>query len=134
MCDESQTVPFNNASIISPYTDCKCSPILLVDDNDFNLLTLKEIIKDLCDIECDLACNGQEAVEKVFEKRCCSYKVIFMDIMMPVMDGFEATKEISRYFAFENKLKMPKIIALSAMSHQDGVDKCLDAGMDRFCK
>jgi CheY-like chemotaxis protein len=66
------------------------------------------------DLKCDIASDGLEAVNLVKNINCCNYKVIFMDCMMPVMDGFEATKHIKEYLKTKNKDIL--IVGLSAMS------------------
>lgn len=80
--------------------------VLLVEDNKINqLLTSKILINK--GFKCDVANNGLEAVEKVKEKK---YAIILMDIMMPIMDGFEASEIISGL-----KPEIP-IVALTAIS------------------
>ncbi|CAI2768126.1 Sensor histidine kinase RcsC [Flavobacterium collinsii] len=80
--------------------------VLLVEDNKINqLLTSKILISK--GFKCDVANNGLEAVEKVKEKK---YAIILMDIMMPIMDGFEASEIISGL-----KPEIP-IVALTAIS------------------
>lgn len=80
--------------------------ILLVEDNKINqLLTSKILVSK--GFSCDVANNGLEAVEKVKDKK---YAIILMDIMMPVMDGFEAAKIIN---SLEPEIP---VIALTAIS------------------
>ncbi len=70
--------------------------MLTVDDNEFNLFTFAEILK-LYDITTDMAYNGQDAVEKFNASlRSNPYKIVFMDVDMPVMNGFEATIQINK--------------------------------------
>ena len=72
---------------------CECPSILLVDDNQVNLMVLKGYLASM-PYKVEVAFNGQEAVDRVVEKsrnRCCKqYKVIYMDINMPIMNGIEA--------------------------------------------
>lgn len=99
----------------------KGSHILLVEDNETN----KEIIISLLEdsgIKIDTASNGFEAVRKVEDN---DYELVFMDIQMPVMDGYEATKEI------RNSNKEIPIIALTANAMKDSIEKTLSAGMNR---
>jgi len=70
-----------------------------VDDNFFNLVPLELILRETFQLTVDKAQNGLDAVNKVrndINKKCCNvrYKLILMDLNMPVMDGFRATQEI----------------------------------------
>jgi two-component system sensor histidine kinase/response regulator len=65
----------------------------------FNLIPLELLLKVKFNIIVDMAMNGQEAVEmfkKNHMKTCCDvrYKIVFMDINMPIMDGYQATSHI----------------------------------------
>lgn len=79
--------------------------ILLVDDNEFNIYTLRKQLESLKIFvgKFDFAYNGKDAIDKVSEKKCpfCknNYCLIFMDLNMPVKDGFEATREICEYYS-----------------------------------
>ena len=67
--------------------------VLIVDDNDNNRLTLNLLLEEVEDVEVHEAEDGQIAVEMCVKQ---NYDLIFMDIMMPNMDGFEATKYIKQ--------------------------------------
>jgi osomolarity two-component system sensor histidine kinase NIK1 len=102
--------------------------ILLVEDNVLNqrivLFSLKKFNHAVT-----IANNGLEAVEKFKED---NFDVILMDIMMPVMDGLEATTKIREE---EVRLKAPKrtpIIALTANTMDNDRTKCISYGMDEF--
>lgn len=102
--------------------------ILLVEDNVLNqrivLFSLKKFNHAVT-----VAYNGLEAVEKFKED---NFDVILMDIMMPVMDGLEATTRIREE---ENRKKAEKrtpIIALTANTMDNDRTKCLSYGMDEF--
>jgi CheY-like chemotaxis protein len=82
----------------------------------------------------DSATNGFEAVERVkanrgvaFNKKKSEYSVILMDIIMPKMDGVEATKKISELFPRKHR---PKIIAVTARITDDAQTDYIQAGMD----
>jgi PAS domain S-box-containing protein len=97
--------------------------VLLVEDNDINRLYAGSILKTWgCEIE--TAENGFVAVEKIKNQ---TFDVVLMDIQMPVMDGFEATKAIRSFDSPKNKLP---IIALTANASRRDVEKCLAEGMD----
>jgi len=104
--------------------------ILLVEDNKIN----QEIVVGLLDesnIVIDIANNGKEAVEKFNENR---YDLIFMDIQMPIMDGYEAAKIIRKKekecaVSSQHSANIP-IIALSANVMKNDIEKSKDAGMN----
>lgn len=96
--------------------------ILLVEDNLINQKVTVRLLKKFGYI-LDVAVNGSEALEMVKRKE---YNIIFMDIQMPVMDGFEATKRIKRMFPVD---KCPIVIAMTAAVMKGDKEKCLEAGM-----
>lgn len=81
--------------------------ILIVDDNEVNLKVTQGLLEPL-QMKMDLACSGKEAVSKISQKQ---YDLIFMDHMMPEIDGVETTHIIRRFY--ENYAQVP-IIALTA--------------------
>jgi PAS domain S-box-containing protein len=97
--------------------------ILLVEDNDINRLYAGSILK-MWGCPFDTAENGEVAIEKL---KNAHFDLILMDIQMPIMDGFEATKEI-RNWANE-KSEIP-IVALTANATQRDTEKCLALGMN----
>ena len=100
--------------------------ILLVDDNEMNIKVTKALLKpfEMC---IDTASNGQEAVEKVKNNK---YDLVFMDHMMPIMDGVEATK-IIRKFEGEYYSTLP-IIALTANVMKDARELFAKEKMNDF--
>ena len=72
--------------------------------------------------------NGEEAVDIVSQSVPGRFDFIFMDIMMPVMDGLEATRQIRTLNRKDTK-EIP-IIAMTANAFQDDIRDCIDAGMD----
>ncbi|MEP2771801.1 MAG: ATP-binding protein [Fulvivirga sp.] len=100
--------------------------ILLVEDNDINRLYALNILKKWkCTV--DGAENGYIALEKL---RSNEYDIILMDIQMPIMDGYEATKNIRNTFPAP-KNKIP-IIALTANAIKGDNEKCLELGMNDY--
>ncbi|WP_159086028.1 response regulator [Flavobacterium faecale] len=102
--------------------------MLLVDDNKINLLVLqKQIVNKLKKCELTIAYNGLEALNLIKENQ---YDIILMDVIMPVMDGIEATTHI-RALTDSVKNKIP-IIALTANVGEKELNACLNAGMNDF--
>lgn len=97
--------------------------ILLAEDNDINRLYATSILK-MWECTADTAENGYVALEKV---RNNDYDIILMDIQMPVMDGFEATRAIKKRGAPKNQIP---IIALTANSSSKDIEKCMASGMN----
>ncbi len=99
--------------------------ILLVEDNEINKKFFIKLLSKYY-LSCDVATNGQDSVNACAKKK---YDVIFMDCQMPVMDGYEATRQIR---SMEGRKKHTVIIALTAFAMRDDADKCLEAGMDDY--
>ena len=100
---------------------------LLVEDNEINLEIATIMLQDLGLIVTP-AQNGKEALDIFEQSDTHTFDYIFMDVMMPVMDGLEATKRI-RSLDREDAKTTP-IIALSANTFEDDIKECLDAGMN----
>mgnify|MGYP006197836109 CR=1 FL=1 len=98
--------------------------VLVVDDNPVNRTLLTAFLKRL-GIVCQLACDGQEAVELV--RNSGPFDLIFMDLVMPSLDGLEATRQI-RSLA----IKQPFICGLSANAFDSDKDACAAHGMNHF--
>jgi CheY-like chemotaxis protein len=100
--------------------------ILLAEDVDINReIVLALLEPTLLDIDC--ATNGLEAV-RMFSENPDKYKMIFMDIQMPDMDGYEATRQI-RALKTSNATSIP-IIAMTANVFKEDVDNSIKAGMN----
>ena len=97
--------------------------ILLVEDYKHNQLIVAKYLKQLAE-ELDIAENGALALEKFQQKH---YDAILMDMQMPVMDGYTATRKI-RQFERERGLRPTPIIALTAHAHKEAALKSLQAG------
>ena len=100
---------------------------LLVEDNEINLEIATIMLQDLGLIVTP-AQNGKEALDIFEQSNTHTFDYIFMDVMMPVMDGLEATRRI-RSLNREDAKTTP-IIALSANAFEDDIKECLNAGMN----
>jgi len=127
--DKNQTEKSQSEEIAGIFAERR---ILLVEDVEIN----REIVQTLLEptqlkIEC--AENGAEAV-RMFMETPNKYDMIFMDIQMPVMDGYEATKRIRAVEAelnkSDNSRKQIPIIAMTANVFKEDIEKCLENGMN----
>lgn len=109
------------------YVDFSEKNILLVDDNITNRLVATELLKRW-NLTPSIAENGLEAVEAIKE---ASFDLVFMDCMMPEMDGYEASLAIRNYEVDTGAHPTP-IIALTANAMDDDRLKCLRAGMTDY--
>lgn len=101
--------------------------VLLVEDNELNMEIAEELVS-LTGVQVEKAYDGQEAVDLVSNSPPGYYDLIFMDIQMPVMDGYEATRQI-RSLDREDARKLP-IFAVSANALAEDVQNSLKAGMN----
>jgi signal transduction histidine kinase/DNA-binding NarL/FixJ family response regulator len=140
--DKQQTEKTKVANIAGIFAGRR---ILLVEDVDIN----REIVQTILEptkLEIDCAENGKEAV-RMFAEAPSRYDMIFMDIQMPEMDGYEATRRIRAIEAEQQKSsanfsegktqsndiylqKQIPIIAMTANVFKEDIEKCLDAGMN----
>lgn len=121
---------FGLLHVNAPETDKKVNfngkKVLLVDDNELNREIAQEILED-CGIVVTTACDGAKAVEYMKNVTPGACDLILMDVQMPIMDGYEATREIRKL----NKIaaEIP-IIAMTANAFADDQQAALDAGMN----
>lgn len=107
-------------------TENKKYKILVAEDNPINIKVSAFVLKPIADV-IDIAQNGAEVLEKLKNN---TYDVILMDVKMPIMDGYEATIKIREMEAV-NKVEKPIIIiATTANSQPEEVDKCKNIGMN----
>ncbi len=101
--------------------------ILVVEDIEVNRLVLVKILKTR-GATCDIAKDGREAVEMFEKSDPGEYDMILMDVQMPVMNGYQATREIRK--GNHPCGKTVPIIAMTANAFADDVRDALEAGMD----
>jgi CheY-like chemotaxis protein len=97
-----------------------------VEDNDFNQMILRELL-ETAGASVQVAGNGREAL-KVLRASDVPFDLVLMDVQMPEMDGFEATRQIRA----DPALAGLPIIAMTANAGEDDRARCLAAGMDGF--
>jgi CheY-like chemotaxis protein/nitrogen-specific signal transduction histidine kinase len=101
--------------------------VLLVEDNELNMEIAEELLRQT-GVEVDKAENGRVAVDRVNEMPENYYDLIFMDIQMPEMNGYEATKSIRG--SWREDMKTVPIVAMSADAFNDDVKHAKDVGMN----
>jgi len=110
----------------------RSAKILLAEDNEINLMVATEILAR-AGYHCDAVSDGQSAVEAA---RSGQYDLILMDCQMPLMDGFEASRQIREVEAKAQSSGSPvkriPIVALTANAIKGDRERCLDAGMDEY--
>ena len=130
------SISANNSSVSKELWSCNCKPrILTVDDTPFNVVAMGILLKEYWKIEQESAVNGEIAVnmfKEACQKECgCpnrAYRIIFMDIQMPIMDGKIASSKIIE-LANEGPPVDTSIIAVTAYSSEDNVKECKEIGM-----
>ena len=108
-------------------TDFSGKRVLLVEDNELNMEIASELLS-YTGVETDCAENGQVALEKVKNSEAGHYDLILMDIQMPLMNGYEATRAIRALDRPD--LKDLPIIAMTANAFSDDIFKAHESGMN----
>ena len=101
--------------------------ILIADDNEYNRIVAEDTLRSKAEVLIQTASNGKEAIELL---QLHEFDVILMDVQMPEMNGFEATRFIREHLPLPNK-DIP-IIALTASVLRTDLDKCRQAGMNSY--
>lgn len=113
----------------APIADENTKMVLVVEDNKVNQQVVAINLKKL-KLPHLIASDGKEALEH-YKRHVGGFSVILMDCMMPIMDGFEATRAI-RLFEQQEEAHRVRIIALTASILDDDIQKCFDSGMDDY--
>ena len=116
------TAPFTGQTG-NPFIIFENKRILIAEDNEINQLLLKHLFKEW-NLDYDMALNGNEAIELLTQK---NFDLILMDLQMPEMDGYTATKHIREVM----HLKIP-IIAITAHAMAGEREKCMGFGMNEY--
>ncbi len=98
--------------------------ILLTEDNEINQQVARELLESY-GLKVTIVNNGIQAVEAVHQKE---FDLVFMDIQMPEMDGYQATRQIRK----EQRFKSLPVLAMTAHAMAGAKEKCLAAGMDGY--
>ena len=112
-----------NNEVEIDYVDYTGKNILIVDDNLLNIKVATKIMKPY-NFTIDYVCSGAESLDKVKEKH---YDIIFMDYMMPNMDGIETFKNLSKIEGFNTP-----VVALTADAVVGAKDKFIEAGFTDY--
>ena len=107
--------------------------VLLAEDNDINALLAARMI-ERCGCSVERAMNGRAAVEALratLDNGARPFDLILMDVLMPEVDGLEATRLITQLFE-DAKQQRPPIVALTANAFSEDRQRCLDGGMDDY--
>jgi signal transduction histidine kinase/CheY-like chemotaxis protein len=99
--------------------------VLVVEDNPVNQLVASDML-DALGYKVEIANNGAEALEEIRKR---SFDIVLMDVEMPVMDGYSATREIRRWERETGTGPVP-VIAMTANAMSDDQARCIESGMD----
>lgn len=124
---KASPVSESSADVTDEKLDFGGKRALLVEDNELNREIASELISTM-GVEIEEACDGRQAVDMVKASPKGYYSVVLMDVQMPVMDGYEATRQI-RLLPRNDAAALP-ILAMTANAFAEDVDKARKAGMN----
>lgn len=124
---KSQITTEDESSPLSGIPDCTGKKILLVEDVEINRIIMTELLSETS-ASLEFAENGQVACDLIASKEAHYYDLVLMDIQMPIMDGYQATRTIRSM----DRSDIPNIpiIALSANAYNEDIEKSKAAGMN----
>ena len=125
-CQVSQTGEVGEQKPIMRHAGVR---VLLVEDIEINMIIICKLLEE-AGLLVETAENGAEAVDLVRKNPPAYYDLIFMDLQMPVMDGYEATQEIRD--SDRADLRCIPIVAVTANAFQEDVSRAKDAGMNEL--
>jgi signal transduction histidine kinase/CheY-like chemotaxis protein len=124
---QNQAAQSRDALSLYPEQDYFGKRVLLVEDNELNIEVAGELLA-MVGLQVDFAYNGREAVELIAKQPPHTYALVFMDIQMPVMNGYQAAEAI-RALDREDTKTLP-IVAMTADAFAEDAEKAHRAGMD----
>lgn len=122
--EEERRKPILVKPALSDFSDCR---LLLAEDNEINREIAREMISSLITVEMDEVEDGQSAVEKIASSPEGYYDLVLMDIQMPRLNGYEATRQIRQLN--RSDVKTLPIIAMTANAFDEDVRLAMQAGM-----
>lgn len=131
---KQEALQVSDLSIYSPPerqefpSEMKDRKLLVVEDDLVNQAIMTGMLEKL-GYKVDITANGIEALNNLKQK---SYDLIFMDCLMPQMDGFETTRIIRELESKQESINPVPIVAITAKAMKDDRQKCLDVGMNEF--
>ena len=127
--DEISALSFEDTTTESDFTESDLSQIhfLVVEDNELNAEIAKTLL-EMYGATITIASNGKEAISLFEKSQEHTFRIILMDVNMPIMNGYEATKQI-RSLPREDAAKIP-ILALTANAFDEDKRNALAAGMN----
>ena len=124
--DEAVSIQFGQGNAGESENETEKQQVLLVEDNAINQKVARAMLEKM-GYDIDIAFNGAEAVEALRQKH---YGLVLMDLQMPVMDGYEATRTIRSSDKVLDR-NIP-IIAMTANATKEDRQQCIEAGMDDY--
>lgn len=119
--------PAAEEEVVATAEDVRGLRVLLTEDNDLNAEIARTLLED-CGVKVTRVADGKQAVETFAKAPVGQFDAVLMDVMMPVMNGLEATKEI-RALNRPDAKEIP-ILTMTANAFAEDAKKCLDAGMN----
>lgn len=125
---KAEKTEVTSKAIKSAKADFTGRRVLLVEDNDMNREIAVELI-GMTGVTVETAVNGLEAVERIITSPEGYYDIVFLDIQMPIMDGYEAARQIRRLS--RDDIKDLPIVAMTANAFSEDVAMAKEAGMNQ---